>query len=434
MKTVRSWGRLSADLHQVIELDHASILKEQICNASDVGIARGMGRSYGDACLNPRKILWSTSSLDHFVSFDEKTGRLICESGVLLGDIQSLFVSRGWMLPVTPGSQFITVGGAVANDVHGKNHHSFATFGNHVCSLTLYRTTGEVLECNPNSNSDLFFATIGGLGLTGLIGLVELQLRRVNGPMLETETIPYQGLDEFLCLAQESVPDWEYTVSWVDSLSPEPRGLFMRANHQAAGFDEVTESPNKTRSFPFVPPFCLINTLTARAFNSLYYKLNSQKKGLEYQHYQSFFYPLDRCQNWNWIYGPSGFYQYQCVVPFEGGVYAIEALLDKVRQSGYGSFLGVLKTFGSKPSLGRLSFAQAGITLALDFPNKGKKGHDLFDALDQIVAEAGGRLYLAKDARMSPRLFLHSYPEFNRFSEHRDPGVSSALSRRLMGV
>ncbi|MDP9123452.1 MAG: FAD-binding oxidoreductase [Pseudomonadota bacterium] len=397
------------------------------------GIAHGMGRSYGDACLNPDGVLWFTAGLDRFISFDPVSGSLSCEAGVLLRDIQRLVVPHGWMLPVSPGTQFVTVGGAIANDIHGKNHHAVGTFGDHVTRLVLQRTDGEVIECGPTLCPAWFAATLGGVGLTGVIVSAELQLRPVRGPWLDTETIPFDSLERFFQLSGQSEQDWEYTVSWIDCLAGErARGLFMRANHAVA--DEPAPPRRRTRHVPFTPPVPLINGLSLRAFNAAYFRMGQWRAGASRQHYQAFFYPLDNLLEWNRIYGPRGFFQYQCVVPFDNGVQVTRDMLKVIARSGRGSFLAVLKTFGQRSSPGMLSFPLPGVTLALDFANTGPEVERLFVQLDGLVAEAGGRLYLAKDARMPRSLFEAGYPRLQEFLAYRDPGMSSELSRRLMGV
>ncbi len=392
-----------------------------------------MGRSYGDASLNAGGVLWRTTGLDRFIAFDPATGRLMCEAGVLLRDIQQLVVPQGWMLPVSPGTQFVSVGGAIANDIHGKNHHALGTFGDHVTRLVLQRTDGEVIECGPALRPDWFAATVGGVGLTGVIVSVELQLRTVRGPWLDTETIPFESLERFFQLSQESEQDWEYTVSWIDCLAGERgRGLFMRGNHAVA--DRPAPPPKRPRRVPITPPVSLINGWSLRAFNATYFRMGQWRAGVSRQHYQAFFYPLDNLLEWNRIYGPKGFFQYQCVVPFDNGAQVMHDMLKAIARSGRGSFLAVLKTFGQRLPTGMLSFPRPGVTLALDFANTGPEVERLFLQLDGLVGEAGGRLYLAKDARMPRALFEAGYPRLQEFLSYRDHGVSSELSRRLMGV
>jgi len=391
-----------------------------------------MGRSYGDVCLNPDGVLWHTVGLDHFIEFDANTGRIICEAGVLLRDIQQLVIPRGWVLPVTPGTQLVTVGGAVANDVHGKNHHVLGTFGNHLLRIKMVRTTGEVIECGPQLLPDWFSATVGGLGLTGVIVEVEIQLRRVASPWLATETIPYFNLNEFFQVADSSNAAWEHTVAWIDCIrNSGGRGLFMRANPIEA--DDRTAPKGRSLTVPFVAPTSLVNRLTLRPFNMSYFYLKKWRAGHAVVHYEPFFYPLDRVLEWNRIYGPRGFFQYQSLVPCDAGQDAVQAMLSEIARCGDGSFLAVLKTFGDRESVGMMSFARPGVTLALDFPNKGERTLRLFRRLDAIVREVGGRIYLAKDARMPRDLFEAGYPRLDEFLKYRDPGISSGLSRRLIG-
>ncbi len=430
MVAVASWGRLGSAEHELRALSDRAQVARQL-RATLPGIAHGMGRSYGDVCLNPGGVLWHTTALDRFISFDQHTGILRCEAGVLLRDIQRLAIPRGWMLPVTPGTQLVTVGGAIANDVHGKNHHAVGSFGDHVRYLELLRTDGTRIACGPALQAEWFAATVGGLGLTGVICVAEIALRPIAGPWLSTETLPYANLDEFFQLADASEADWEHTVSWIDCLSGIGRGVFMRAN-PAVGQDRPAPS-GRQRSMPFVPPVSLVNQFSLRPFNWAYYQLQQWHAGKGEAHYEQFFYPLDNLHQWNRMYGPRGFYQYQSVVPRALGHDAVKAMLGAIAHSGEGSFLAVLKTFGQRQSLGMLSFPQPGVTLALDFPNRGAPTLRLFERLDAIVREAGGRIYMAKDARMPRALFEAGYPRLAEFLQYRDAGISSAMSRRLMG-
>ena len=429
MVAVSSWGRLASPEHELRLLSDPARVAAQL-RVSGPGLAHGLGRSYGDVGLNPGGVLWQATGLDKFIEFDGASGRLLCEAGVTLRDIQRMAFPRGWMLPVTPGTQFVTVGGAIANDVHGKNHHAAGTFGDHVRRLALLRTDGTRIECGPGLEPAWFAATVGGAGLTGVITQAELQLQRVAGPWLDTETIPYDSLDEFFRLADASEGTWEYTVSWIDCLSRRGRGIFLRAN-PALALARGEPAPRERR-MPFTPPVSLVNRLSLRVLNTAYYALNRYRAGPAVVHYGSFFYPLDNLHEWNRMYGPKGFYQYQCVVPRAAGA-AVGALLEAIAQGGDGSFLAVLKTFGGRSAPGMLSFARPGVTLALDFPNAGARTARLFERLDAIVREAGGRIYLAKDARMPRDLFEAGYPRLAEFQAYRDPGISSALSRRLMG-
>lgn len=430
MRPVSSWGRLGAPPHDVVELGDRDKVASALAGRGP-GIAYGMGRSYGDACLNPGGVLWRTAGLDRLISFDLATGRLVCEAGVVLRDIQKLMIPRGWSLPVVPGTQFVTVGGAIANDVHGKNHHMVGTFGEHVRRLRLVRTDGETVACGPDLRADLFAATVAGLGLTGLIVEVELQLRPIGGPWLEAETVSFNGLADFFTLSDQSEADWEHTVSWIDCTSgSDLRGLFMRARPAAGRTGQPWRE--RSRRVPLTPPISMVNRLSLKPFNALYYNLGRRRTGLQVVHYEPFLYPLDAVLEWNRLYGPMGFFQYQSVVPRAAALEATRDMLDAIARSGEGSFLAVLKTFGDRPPAGLLSFPREGVTLALDFRHS-RALPKLFARLDDIVRAAVGRLYPAKDARMPRALYEATYPNLPAFALHRDPGMSSGMSRRLMG-
>lgn len=431
MEKITAWGRcLSAEQTVYWQSDRLQALP----HVQQSLLPYGNGRSYGDSCLNDGGVALKTRTMDHLISFDTVTGVLRCEAGVLLAEILRLVVPQGWFLPVTPGTRFVTVGGAIANDVHGKNHHVTGTFGCHVRAFELLRSDGVRRCCSLTENADYFAATIGGLGLTGLVTWVELQLRRIGNPWIDVETIQYDSLAEFFALCAASDRDYEYTVSWVDCAGQGKRlgrGLFMRGNHAPLG---ATATPHKTSTytFPLVPPISLVNALSLKMFNAAYYHKQWVKQTRQTQHYEPFFYPLDGLLEWNRMYGPHGFYQYQCVMPTEGGEAAVAELLKQIARSGMGSFLAVLKVCGDKPSPGLLSFPMAGVSLALDFPNCGAPLHQLFTRLDGIVSAAGGRLYPAKDGRMPGSLFRAGYARWQIFNQFIDPRFSSSFWRRVM--
>ena len=391
----------------------------------------GNGRSYGDVCLNSGGALLRTRGLDRFIAFDPQTGVLACEAGVLLAGILDLFVPRGWFLPVTPGTRFVTVGGAIANDVHGKNHHGAGTFGRHVRRFELLRSDGSRRLCSPTENADWFAATIGGLGLTGLITWAEIQLGRIDSPAVVVENTRFSGLDEFFARNAQAAAQHEYTVAWIDCLAATPRGIFMAGDHAAAGekADKTATPPKPPLTFPLTLPISPINQLTLRAFNFAYHHRPLPARAMV--HYAPYFYPLDGILHWNRLYGRQGFYQYQCVLPLAARA-ALAELLRGIAASGQGSFLAVLKTFGDLPSPGLLSFPMPGMTLALDFPNRGEAVLALFARLDAIVAAAGGRLYAAKDARMSGDFFRRGYPRLGEFMNFIDPKLSSDFRRRVL--
>ena len=437
-QVMQSWGRVEREPHELLGMPqrHTALPLP----AAGTLLPYGNGRSYGDSNLNPGGALLLARQLDRFVSFDAATGVLQCEAGVLLADIIKLTLPQGWFLPVTPGTQFVTVGGAIANDVHGKNHHVAGTFGLHVRSLELLRSDGSRRVCSPHDNADWFGATIGGLGLTGLITWVELQLRRVHNPWLNSETIKFSSVEGFFELSAASETTHEYTVAWVDCAASGAslgRGLFNRANHAPAVLDDdalrqvPAAAAPPTRNMPLTPPVSMVNSLSLRAFNWAYYHRQRQSQVRGLQHYRPFFYPLDALLNWNRMYGPKGFYQYQCVVPPADALEVTRTLLQTIARSGSGSFLAVLKQFGDVASPGWLSFPVRGTTLALDFPNHGEPTLRLFSSLDAIVREAGGRLYPAKDGRLPGGMFQQGHPRWRDFSAYVDPRFSSGLWRRV---
>lgn len=451
-ESFRSWGRVFGPPQRALSMSNRdAVLTALNTAASDRAttgavagslLPYGNGRSYGDSNLNPGGVLLEMRPLARFIDFDADSGVLTCEAGALLSEILAHCLPQGWFPTVTPGTQFVTVGGAIANDVHGKNHHRAGSFGNHVLEFELVRSDGTRRVCSPDQNPEWFAATIGGLGLTGVITWAKLQLRRVFNPYVDSETIRFRSLEEFFELSAASESDWEYTVSWIDCAFGGKRlgrGLFNRGNHAQADVDlarvpraqrDRAEWPE--RRMPFSPPFSLVNALTLKAFNLAYFHRQHGDRARLLQHYRPFFYPLDAVLEWNRIYGPKGFYQYQCAVPDAHALRSVRRLLETISASGMGSFLAVLKQFGAPPSRGMLSFPMAGTTLALDFPNQGARLHRLFDALDRIVLEAGGRLYPAKDGRMGPSIFKAGYPRWQEFQAYVDPRFSSGFWRRVM--
>ena len=430
---VSSWGNVLPVEHAVFQLRSRHDVFPDISEVESV-LPYGNGRSYGDSCLNVGAAVLSTRSLDHFISFDPQSGVLACESGVLLADILRLVVPQGWFVPVSPGTWFVTVGGAIANDVHGKNHHVAGTFTRHVRRFELLRSDGTRRICAPEENAEWFAATAGGLGLTGAITWAEIQLRRIGGPLMDVETIRYGNLDQFMQLSAESDGLFEYIVAWVDCQGRGKhlgRGVLQRANHSDA---PLTAAPRPSRrlSVPFTPPFSFVNPASLRIMNTALYRGQFANRRRRIERFESFFYPLDNILQWNRLYGPRGFYQYQCVIPSEPAQEATRALLRTIGLSGQGSFLAVLKLFGDVSSPGMLSFPRAGLTLAIDFPNRGTQLQQLFRELDAIVRANGGRLYPAKDGRMPGDLFRSGYPRWREFSNYIDPRCSSTFWRRVM--
>jgi FAD/FMN-containing dehydrogenase len=395
-------------------------------------LAYGKGRSYGDSCLAESDQVLATAAMDRVLHADWQTGLITAQAGLTLDALIRIALPRGWFLPVTPGTKFVTLGGAVANDVHGKNHHVAGTFGRHVRALTLSRSDIGVVDCSPQSEPLLFAATVGGLGLTGVVLTVTLQLRPVRSSRIEQRTIKFPSLDGFFELAAQHDAQNEYAVAWVDCLATGPsagRGHYIVGNHAHEGGLQV--AAERLRRMPIDPPFSLVNALSLRAFNALYYRRQWRPDVRTQVGYDPFFYPLDQLLHWNRIYGRNGFQQYQCVIPAANARAAIRSVLREIARSATGSFLAVLKQCGDIESPGLLSFPLPGTSLALDFPQHDLANARLFASLDAIVREAGGRLYPAKDAHMSARDFQLAYPAWRQLESMRDPLLASRFWRRV---
>ena len=394
----------------------------------------GNGRSYGDVCLNEDGVLLDCRGLDRWISFDVERGIVRCEAGVLLARVLERSVPAGWFLPVTPGTRFVTLGGAIANDVHGKNHHRAGTFGCHVRCFELLRSDGARLLCSAQNNADYFRATIGGLGLTGLITWAEIQLIPIHSAAVDREVIRFGNLRGFFDLAGESDQSHDYTVAWVDCLAHGAalgRGLFMRGRHAADAPDGLSASPARRFTPPIRPPAALFNPVALRLFNALYYHKQRVMRRAGRVAYGAFFYPLDAVRGWNRWYGRRGFFQYQCALPAARAQDALEELLQRIAASGAGSFLAVLKMFGERRSPGLLSFPLPGATLALDFPNRGTRTLQLLAELDTVTLSAGGRVNPSKDSRMPPDTFRQGFPNWTEFAPFRDERFSSGFWRRV---
>lgn len=416
-----SWGGLPSPPQKLLNVHW----RDQVAAVvPEAGLVVGNGRSYGDVGLSSNGTVATLRGLNRVLAFDRKSGVLRCEAGATLGQLLNLVLPAGWRLPVLPGTQFVTVAGAIANDIHGKNHHHSGTFGRHVRNFSLQRSSGDVLLCSPDENSDWFQATIAGLGLTGIIVEVELQLVPAAGAWLDTENIKFSNLEEFFELSRESDRDFEYSVAWIDCLSKSTRGHFSRASHSSR---DQPAGPGAGFNIHFTPPWSPVNRLTLRAFNSLYFHRQLARRSQGVESLYSWFFPLDRIGQWNRLYGRSGFRQYQCVVTPE----AVPELLAVIRDSGQGSFLAVLKMFGDLESPGLLSFPRPGATLALDFPWRDHVTLDLFKRLDEIVASCEGALYPAKDAHMSGADFRRAYPAWETLEKYRDPALKSLLWQRV---
>lgn len=402
-------------------------------------VARGNGRSYGDASLGADLTL-ATRRLDHLLEFDAATGLLVAEAGVLLSDVIDALLPRGWFPPVTPGTRYVTLGGMVAADVHGKNHHGHGTFCDHVAWLDLATGDGAVRRCSAGENPDLFAATCGGMGLTGVVLRVAVRMLQVPSAMIRQRTLLARDLRA--AFAQfEAALDWTYSVAWIDCLATGRdlgRSAIFLGEH--AGRDELPADrrrdplarvPRGTRRVPVDFPSFALGPTGVRLFNFAYWQ--AQRAGERLVEIDPYFYPLDAIRDWNRIYGPRGFVQYQCVLPLDASEAGMTRLLTEISGAGSGSFLAVLKRMGPE-SFGLLSFPRPGYTLALDFPAN-PANLALLDRLDAITADHGGRIYLAKDARATPA-FAAGYPRLAEFRAVRqrhglDRRFASRLSRRL---
>lgn len=417
----------------------------EIVLSTDPGsiILRGAGRSYGDASLNDQGGVLSSARLRRLLEFDEATGVVECEAGVTFDDLLQTFVPRGYFPPVTPGTKFVTLGGAVAADVHGKNHHRDGSFGAHVLALTLLTADGAILVCSREAHSDAFLATIGGMGLTGVILSVRLRMKRIESSFLNVDYKRAANLDDVLSCFEEDDSRYEYSVAWMDCLGKGAkfgRSILMNAN--TAESENLPPAVRQNRfklhessrlSVPPLVPSAFWSKGLARQFNAFYFNRYKDKTGV-LQHYDPFFYPLDGIANWNRLYGPRGFWQFQMVLDRNAGRSGMEALLKSVRNSRFPCPLAVIKAFGDS-SGGILSFPARGYTLSLDIPNK-EGSRDFLMELDGIVRQHGGRVYLAKDACATREGFREMYPsvdKFERIKAQLDAGgrFSSSLSRRI---
>jgi FAD/FMN-containing dehydrogenase len=395
----------------------------------------GMGRSYGDVCLLEHGTLLQTPALDRLISFDTQSGLLRCEAGVTLAQILDFAVPRGWFLPVSPGTKYVTVGGAIANDIHGKNHHVAGTFGLLTPRFELVRSDGTQVICSATENPEWYAATIGGMGLTGLISWAEVQMRPIVSRQIRYRSTQFVGLEEFVALSQAAT-HVEYSVAWIDCVAQGrdfARGIFIQGEHDETP-GPLTPLAKPSFALPFDLPELALNRASVGAFNTLYYHKQMRKHRSGLTDYEPFFYPLDRILKWNRLYGRQGLLQFQCVLPWESGTQGMYQLLKAITASGLGSFLAVIKVFGDAVSPGIMSFPVPGITLALDFPIRREVSFGLLDRLAGITAEFGGRMYPAKDACMSAAHFQQFYPQWPQWAAYIDPSFSSSFWQRVSGL
>ena len=434
------WGRYPV---QSCELERPERYADLHSNSESI-IARGQGRSYGDASLNENRRVLLTERVNRLLEFDVEKGILRAEAGATLAEILEVVVPNGWFLPVTPGTKFVSLGGCVAADVHGKNHHHEGSFGDHVMDIDLIQADGNHVTCSAAENADIFWATVGGMGLTGIIGEVTLSLIPITSSYMMARHHIADNLEQLFQHLQNPAIDDRYTVAWIDSLASGQqlgRGIVMCGHHAAVeelptGFDNALATrPERSRPVPFDFPAWVLNPLSIGAFNALYYQREGKRQQPFLSGYDPYFYPLDAIGHWNRLYGKRGFVQYQCVIPGSSAFDGIKGLLQELSGSRSPSFLAVLKRLGAQ-GRGMLSFPLAGYTLALDLPIRDDGLFVLLDKLDEIVLRHGGRVYLAKDARLSPESFRAMYPRYDEWLKIKnavDPQnrFCSSLARRL---
>ncbi|MEO0574374.1 MAG: FAD-binding oxidoreductase [Pseudomonadota bacterium] len=429
MKRIHGWGRYPVTQARVdTPLDTAA------CRAAVTRtpvIARGNGRSYGDSANNADVV--ALRKMDRFVSFDRDTGVVCVAAGMTIRELIAVTMPAGWFVAVSPGTSFVTIGGAIASDVHGKNHHHEGTFGEHVISMTIMLADGSCVVASASENTDLFHATCGGMGLTGVIVEATLRLKPIASTLIEQTVRKARSLEEICGLFVEHA-EAPYSVAWIDCLARGDalgRSVLMLGEHADKG---GLEAPSTSQmKMPFATPGALLNRVTMKAFNAAYYA-RFRDRSQQSVAAMSYFYPLDAIADWNKLYGRAGFVQYQCVVPEQDGVVHLRRMLTKIAASGQGSFLAVLKKFG-EANANLLSFPMAGFTLALDF-KVSPTAFALINTLDAMLLEAGGRVYLTKDAVMSEATFKTTYPQWQVFETVREKygavgHFASDQSRRL---
>ncbi|MEZ4771532.1 MAG: FAD-binding oxidoreductase [Bacteroidia bacterium] len=436
-KTTTNWGKYPVAEGPLISF------REGMKPVESHWITRGMGRCYGDSSLG--ETMFSSLKMNRFLAFDPEAGILTCESGVTYEDILETFVPKGWFPPVTPGTKFVSMGGALASDVHGKNHHREGSISRYISSFDLLLHDGRIITCSRQQNADIFYATAGGMGLTGMILRLTIQLKRIETSAIRMDSVKAANLEEILGMFDRFEAD-TYSMAWIDCLSGGKRvgrSIMMKGEHASQA--EVTGTawektplsiPKKLKlTVPFDFPGFVLNRFSIQAFNTLYYHKQLRKERRIITDYDTFFYPLDAIHHWNRIYGKRGFTQYQLVIPKAAGEKGIKLILDTLRQAGMGSFLAVLKLLGN--SEGLISFPMEGYTLTLDFPIE-QRLFPFLDRLDQIVMDFGGRIYLTKDVRMPAEVFAKTYPalpEFRRIVRALDPeGRVRSLQSERLGV
>jgi decaprenylphospho-beta-D-ribofuranose 2-oxidase len=443
-RLLTGWGRTSPTRALVTSPSAAGDVRALLDGAGERGvIPRGLGRAYGDAAQNAGGRVVDTTALDRILAVDLDGGLVTLEAGVSLDSLIDLLLPFGWFVPVTPGTRYVTIGGAIASDVHGKNHHRDGSFCEHVVSMVLETPRGERLTLTPGETPDEFWATAGGMGLTGVVVEATVRLMRVESARIVEDVERASDLDDAMARMEARDDEYRYSVAWIDCLARGRRlgrSVLLRGDHATAaglaGADRAS-ALKRRRGVPLAAPPWVPNGLlrkeTIAAFNELYFRRAPREERGRIVPLDAFFYPLDSVRGWNRMYGSRGFIQYQFVVPF-GREDALRAALERLSGAGVASFLAVLKRFRRQPGL--LSFPMPGWTLALDMPAGLPGLAPLLDGLDELVAGAGGRVYFAKDSRMRPELVEAMYPSLPRWREVQarldpDGRMRSDLSRRL---
>lgn len=426
-RSYRSWGGVPGSLPQRVErttwMQHVSL------EAGEFSLPIGLQRSYGDSALCNGGVLVDMTGLDRLHSFDATTGVLRADAGVTIGSLYSLIVPRGWFVPVVPGTQFVTLGGAVANDIHGKNHHRVGTFGRFVRAFYLRRSDGDAMVTEA-THPELFRATIGGLGLTGVITWVEIQCVPIPSSTLDVVDTRCDTVAGVIGAFRETDAESEFSVAWVDTLHKKQRGVVSKGNWSSSTAEFVEHKPIAT--VPRLLPNGIVGRWSIGIFNRLWYLQHGLRAARKKAALTSFFHPLDAVGNWNLLYGNRGMLQYQCVIPESQGTHPAFEVLSAFKNSGLASLLTVVKRFGSVVSPGMLSFPMPGVTIALDVPNTGRDVLDVLARCDAIVLEAGGRIYPAKDSRVAPSAFRQMYPMVESFTAWKDPQIRSTFWQRVM--
>ncbi|MEO8198933.1 MAG: FAD-binding oxidoreductase [Gemmatimonadota bacterium] len=441
---ISGWGRYPTGTSQLARPEQVRGITDLV-GAHRYVIARGLGRSYGDAAINEAGVTLLLERFNRFLSFDSATGMVRCEAGVTIADLLTHFLPRGFFPPVTPGTRFVTLGGALAADVHGKNHHKDGSFSRHVEEFNLLTAEGGILRCSRQENADVFWATMGGMGLTGIVTEISFRMKRVESAYVSVDYDQAPNLDAALALFENSDQGYTHSVAWIDCLARGRnlgRSVLMRGNwatpsklHRRQAENPHALPPARGLGVPFDAPRFLLNPASVRLFNSAFYHRHRTRHDVVVP-YEPFFYPLDKIRHWNRLYGNRGFLQYQCVLPLGSSRDGMIRMLELLSSEGHASFLAVLKRFGETEGEQLLSFPRPGYTLAVDLPRNGERQDRLLKELDQVVLKAGGRVYLAKDARLSSESFQAMYPELPRWlaiKRRVDPNrrFTSSLSRRL---